>query len=96
MNGRVGCAGQAGATRFSLGAGYDKTNGGFSAARPGTFGLVADDDGARRRNASLSLEHALNAGNSIGLSGFYNHDRVEYDAGTANDYAQNQVSSWPA
>lgn len=96
VNGRVGYSGQAGATRFSLGAGYDKTNGGFSAARPGTFGFVADDDGDRRRNASLSLEHALNAGNSIGLSGFYNHDRVEYDNGTLNDYAINQVNGLSA
>lgn len=96
VNGRVGYSGQTGATRFSLGAGYDKTNGGFSAARPGTFGFVADDDGDRRRNASLSLEHALNAGNSIGLSGFYNHDRVEYDNGTLNDYAINQVNGLSA
>lgn len=96
VNGRVGYSGRTGATRFSLGAGYDKTNGGFSAARPGTFGYVADDDGDRRRNASLSLEHALNAGNSIGLSGFYNHDRVEYDNGTLNDYAINQVNGLSA
>ncbi|MES2365716.1 MAG: TonB-dependent receptor [Pseudomonadota bacterium] len=96
VNGRVGYSGQAGATRFSLGAGYDKTNGGFSAARPGTYGYVPDDDGDRKRNASLSLEHAIDAGNSIGLSGFYNHDRVEYDNGTANDYAINQVNGLSA
>ena len=92
VNGRVGYSGQTEATRFSVGAGYDKTNGGFSAARPGTFGYVPDDDGDRKRNASLSIEHALTAEHSIGLRGFYNYDRVDYDAGNASDYANNQVN----
>ena len=92
LNGRVGYAGEVGNTRFSIGAGYDKTNGGFSAARPGTFGYVPDDDGDRKRNASFSIEQSLNSKNQIGLTGFYNHDRVEYDAGTPNDYANNQVN----
>lgn len=96
VNGRVGYSGQVGATRFNLGMGYDKTNGGFSAVRPGAFGYVADDDGDRKRSVSLSLEHALNADHSIGLTGFYNYDRVQYDAGTANDYANNQVNGLSA
>jgi vitamin B12 transporter len=103
VNGRVGYSGQAGATHFSIGAGYDKTNGGFSAARPGTFGYSPDNDGDRKRNASINIEHALTAEQSVGLSGFYNYDRVEYDAANpntflpaANVYANNQVNGLSA
>lgn len=94
--GGVQYGGQAGATRFHLGAGYARTDGGFSSTRPGTFGHNPDDDGDEKHSAHLRLEHALNAAHSVGLSGLYNRDRVEYDAGTADDYGINYVNSLSA
>lgn len=96
VQGDVQYGGQAGATRFSLGAGYARTDGGFSSKRPGTFGYNADDDGDEKHSAHLRLEHALNSAHSVGLSGLYNRDRVEYDAGTADDYGINYVNSLSA
>ena len=96
VQGDVQYGGQAGATRFNLGAGYARTDGGFSSRRPGTFGYNADDDGDEKHSAHLRLEHALNSAHSVGLSGLYNRDRVEYDAGTADDYGINYVNSLSA
>ena len=93
LQGDVQYGGQAGATRFNLGAGYARTDGGFSSRRPGTFGYNPDDDGDEKHSAHLRLEHALNSAHSFGLSGLYNRDRVEYDAGTADDYGINYVNS---
>ena len=93
LQGEVQYGGQAGASRFSVGAGYARTDGGFSAARPGTYGFNADDDGDEKHSAHLRFEHALNPAHSVGLSGLYNRDRAEYDAGTEDDYAINYVNS---
>ena len=89
-------SGMTGMTRFSLGAGYARTDGGFSAARPGTFGYVSDEDGERRHSLHLNLDHALDSRHRIGLIGAHNYSRVEYDAGTASDYAKNQVNGLSA
>lgn len=96
LQGQVNYGGQAGATRFSLGAGYSRTDGGFSSARPGTFGYYPDDDGDEKRSAHFRVEHAVNAGHRIGLSGMLNRDEVEYDAGTADDFARNDINSLSA
>ncbi|MHB1145944.1 MAG: TonB-dependent receptor domain-containing protein [Thiobacillus sp.] len=96
LQGDVQYSGQAGASRFSLGAGYARTDGGFSATRPGTYGFNPDDDGDEKHSAHLRFEHALNPAHSVGLSGLYNRDRVEYDAGTADDYSINHVNSLAA
>lgn len=89
---RAGYGGEMGALRFSLGAGYSRTDGGFSAARPGTFGFVPDDDGETRKSAQLNLDYALNSDHRVGLTGAYNFNRVEYDSGTPKDYADNEVN----
>ena len=94
--GDIQYSGQAGASRFSLGAGYARTDGGFSATRPGTFGHHPDNDGDEKHSAHLRFEHALNPAHSVGLSSLYNRDRVEYDAGTADDYAINYINSLAA
>jgi vitamin B12 transporter len=94
--GNADYSGQLGATRFSLGAGASRTNNGFSSARPGTFGYNPDDDGDEKYSAHLSLEHALSDEQRIGIRGLYNRDRVEYDAGTSNDYAINSVNNLSA
>jgi len=93
LQGDVQYGGQAGATRFNLGAGYARTDGGFSSTRPGTFGYNPDDDGDEKHSAHLRVEHALNSAHSIGLGGLYNRDRSEYDAGTADDYGVNYVNT---
>jgi len=91
---RVGYNGQVGDTRFSMGAGYDKTNGGFSTLRPGSYGYNPDNDGDTKYSAHFNLDQAINAQNNIGLITLYNRDRVEYDANaTAYDDAINQVNS---
>lgn len=91
---RVGYNGQVGDTRFSMGAGYDKTNGGFSTLRPGNYGYNPDNDGDTKYSAHFNIDHAINAQNHIGLITLYNRDRVEYDANaTAYDDAINQVNS---
>ncbi|MEW5967128.1 MAG: TonB-dependent receptor [Pseudomonadota bacterium] len=90
--GRIRYGGEAGATRFSVGAGLSRSDGGFSAARPGTFGYHADHDGHEKRSAQLHIEHALGARHQIGVAALANRDRVEYDAGTADDYARNAVN----
>lgn len=96
LQGRVHYGGESGATRFSLGAGLSRTDGGFSAARPGTFGYHPDDDGDDRRSAHLHVEHALDARHLVGVSALANRDRVEYDAGTAEDFARNAVNQLAA
>jgi len=96
LQGRVGYGGQAGATRFNVAAGYSRTDGGFSAARPGTFGFHPDHDGDEKRSVQLNVDHALNDRHRVGLSGLANRDIVEYDAGTADDYARNAVNSLSA
>lgn len=91
---RVGYNGQVGDTRFSMGAGYDKTNGGFSTLRPGNYGYNPDNDGDTKYSAHFNLDQAINAQNNIGLVALYNRDHVEYDANaTAYDDAINQVNS---
>lgn len=96
IKGDVSYGGETGATRFSLGAGYARTDGGFSAARPGTYGFMPDDDGETRHSAHLNLDHALGAAHRIGFTGFYNRSQVDYDAGTADDYAVNHVNGLSA
>ena len=93
LQGQVGYAGEAGNTRFNLGAGYSRTNGGFSAARPGTFGFNPDDDGDEKRSLLLNLSHTLDDRNHVGLAAMANRDFVDYDAGTADDVAHNKVNS---
>lgn len=93
MMGDVQYGGQAGATRFNLGAGTARTDGGFSSKRPGAFGYNPDDDGDEKHSAHLRVEHALDSAHSIGFSGLYNRDRSEYDAGTTDDYGVNHVNS---
>lgn len=93
VQGNVQYSGRAGDTRFSLGAGHARTDGGFSAARPTAFGYNPDDDGDRKTSLHLNLDHALGARHSVGLTALANRDRVEYDAGTANDYARNSVNA---
>ncbi len=93
VQGQASYGGQAGATQFSLGAGYSRTDGGVSAARPGTWGYNPDDDGDEKRSAHLNVEHAINERHRVGLGGMVNRDDVEYDAGTADDVARNDVNS---
>ena len=96
LQGRATYSGQAGATRFSVGAGYSRTDGGFSSARPGTWGYHPDDDGDEKRSVHLNVEHAVNDRHRIGVGGMANRDTVEYDAGTADDIARNDVNSLSA
>jgi len=96
LQGRAGYSGQTGATRFSLGAGYGRTDGGFSAARPDAYGFHPDEDGDEKRSAHLNMEHAINDRHRVGISGMANRDTVEYDAGTADDVAHNDVNSLSA
>ncbi|HMM46803.1 MAG TPA: TonB-dependent receptor [Thiobacillaceae bacterium] len=94
--GSASYGGQVGATRFSIGAGYGRTDGGFSAARPGTWGYHPDHDGDEKRSAQLNLEHEIDARHRVGIGGMANRDTVEYDAGTADDIARNDVNSLSA
>lgn len=96
VQGRATYSGQAGATRFSAGAGYSRTDGGFSSARPGILGYHPDDDGDEKRSVHLNVEHAVNDRHRIGIGGTANRDTVEYDAGTADDIARNDVNSLSA
>jgi vitamin B12 transporter len=93
LQGQVNYGGQTGATRFSLGAGYSRTDSGFSSARPGTYGYHPDLDGDEKRSAHLNAEHAINDHHRVGFTGMVNRDTVEYDAGTADDFARNDVNS---
>lgn len=96
LQGRTTYGGQAGATAFSIGAGYSRTDGGFSAARPGTYGFHADEDGDEKRSVHLNVDHAVNDRHRVGFGGMANRDTVEYDAGTADDIAHNDVNSLSA
>jgi vitamin B12 transporter len=96
LQGRASYSGQAGATRFSAGAGYSRTDGGRSSARPGTYGYNSDKDGDEKRSAHLNVEHAINDRHRVGLGSMVNRDIVEYDAGTADDIAHNDVNSLSA
>ncbi len=96
VQGRAAYGGQSGATRFSIGAGYSRTDGGFSSARPGTYGYNPDKDGDKKRSIQLNVDQALDDRNHIGLTAMANRDTVEYDAGTADDIARNDVNSLSA
>lgn len=92
LQGQVNYGGETGNTRFSLGAGYSRTDGGFSAARPGTYGYNPDQDGDEKRSVHLNVEQTIDDRNQIGLTAMANRDFVDYDAGTAKDVAHNQVN----
>lgn len=92
LQGQVNYGGETGNTRFSLGAGYSRTDGGFSAARPGTYGYSPDQDGDEKRSVHLNVEQTIDDRNQIGLTAMANRDFVDYDAGTAKDVAHNQVN----
>ena len=96
LQGRASYSGQTGATRFSAGAGYSRTDGDGSSARPDTYGYNPDKDGDEKRSAHLNVEHAINDRHRIGLGGMVNRDIVEYDAGTMDDVAHNDVNSLSA
>jgi len=93
LQGNVQYSGRAGNTHFSLGAGYARTDGGFSAAGPAAFGYNPDDDGNRKTSLHLSLDHVLGARHSAGVTVLANRDRVEYDAGTLDDFSRNSVNA---
>ncbi|MGE5318802.1 MAG: TonB-dependent receptor domain-containing protein, partial [Hyphomicrobiaceae bacterium] len=92
VQGQANYGGETGDTRFSLGAGYSRTKGGFSAARPGIFGYNPDKDGDTKRSAHLNVDHAIDDRNHIGLTAMGTRDYVDFDDGTAKDVAHNQVN----
>lgn len=92
VQGQASYGGEVGDTRFNLGAGYSRTRGGFSAARPGIYGYNPDEDGDIRRSAHLNVDHAIDSRNHIGLTAMGNRDNVDFDDGTAKDVAHNQVN----
>lgn len=92
VQGQASYGGEVGDTRFSLGAGYSRTRGGFSAARPGIYGYNPDKDGDINRSAHLNVDHAIDRRNHIGLTAMGNRDYVDFDDGTAKDVAHNQVN----
>lgn len=97
VQGQADFGGVVGDTRFNLGAGYSRTDGGFSTTRPGTYGYNPDNDGDEKRSMSINLNHAVDDRNHIGLTAMANRDVVDYDAGTAKDVAHNDVkdiSAW--
>lgn len=96
VQGRATYSGEAAATRFSVGAGYSRTDGGFSSARPGSWDYHPDDDGDEKRSVHVKVDHAVNDRHRIGFGGTANRDTVEYDAGTADDIARNDVNSLSA
>jgi vitamin B12 transporter len=97
LQGQVNYGGETGDTRFSLGAGYSRTDGGFSSARPGTYGYNPDKDGDEKRSVHMNVDHAIDERNHIGLTAMANRDFVDFDDGTAKDVAHNEVngvSAW--
>lgn len=84
--------GEVGDTRFSLGAGYSRTRGGFSAVRPGIYDYNPDKDGDINRSAHLNVDQAIDGRNHIGITAMGNRDYVDFDNGTAKDVAHNQVN----
>lgn len=96
VQGQASYGGEAGDTRFNLGAGYSRTRGGFSAARPGIYGYNPDKDGDINRSAHLNIDHAVDSRNHIGITAMGNRDYVDFDDGTAKDVAHNQVNDLAA
>ena len=92
VQGHANYGGEVGDTRFSLGAGYSRTRGGFSAARPGIYGYNPDKDGDINRSAHLNVDQAIDGRNHIGITAMGNLDYVDFDDGTAKDVAHNQVN----
>ncbi len=90
--GQVSYGGEVDDTRFSLGAGYSRTKGGFSVARPGVYGYNPDKDGDINRNAHLNVDHAIDGRNHVGITAMGHRDYVDIDDGTAKDVAHNQVN----
>lgn len=77
------------------GAGYDKTDG-FPSTVPGNFYYTLYDHSDEKYSAHFNIDQTLDGQNHIGLLTLYNRDRNEYDAGSNNDYAINQVHSYAA
>lgn len=96
VQGQANYGGESGDTRFNLGAGYSRTRGGFSAARPGIYGYNPDKDGDINRSAHLNVDHAIDDRNHIGITAMGNRDYVDFDDGTAKDVAHNQVNDLAA
>lgn len=88
---RFNYGGVAGDTRFNLGLATERSDNGFSAARPSAFGYNADDDGYRRQSAAFSVEHSVSPAHSVGLQSSAQRDRVDYDSGANPIHADNRV-----
>jgi vitamin B12 transporter len=78
----LGGGGAIGAGRFHLNAGY-LDSGGFSAARPGTFGFEPDDDGYTNANLGAGISYPLGGSANLALNLLHSDGEVESDAGAS-------------
>lgn len=78
----VGTGGTFGAGRYHINAGYLET-GGFSSAKPGTYGYEPDDDGYVNTNLGAGLSHPLGDLGTLTLNLLHSDGEVETDAGSS-------------
>jgi len=79
----VGSGGALGAGRYHINAGYLES-GGFSAAKPGTYGYEPDDDGYVNTNLGAGFSHPLGDGGTLTLNLLHSDGEVETDAGSSS------------
>ncbi|MFO1336351.1 MAG: TonB-dependent receptor [Piscinibacter sp.] len=86
----LGLARKAGATRWSLQAGWRESRG-FSATNPAaSFSYDPDADGYRNLNLGLNVEHELADGHSLALRSMASRGRTQFDAGPGTDDVNRQ------
>ncbi len=78
----LGTGGRMGAGRYHLNAGYLES-GGFSAAKPGTFGFEPDDDGYTNTNLGAGVSYPLGGNGNVSLNLLHSDGEVETDAGSS-------------
>lgn len=78
----LGGGGALGAGRYHLNAGYLES-GGFSAAKPGTFGHDPDDDGYTNTNLGAGISYPLGGKGNASLNLLHSDGEVETDSGSS-------------
>ena len=78
----LGNGGAVGAGSYHFNVGYQES-GGFSAAKPGTFGYEPDDDGYSNANLGAGISYPLGDSSKLSFNLLHSDGEVETDAGSS-------------
>ena len=86
----AGIAREWGATRFSIGGGYEQSRAFSATNEANVFSFDPDNDPYRNRNATASLAHGLAPGHELSARAFVSDGTTHFDAGAGTDDVNRQ------